>query len=211
MMKLIKRACSKEQINQRREEILNVVDLMLDNFDYQEISMKTISERISIARSSLYCYYQSKEEIMLDLLKEKYISLFSDLTNLLNKKYETKNELACNLSNCFFNHKKLLRISAMYLNDIEVHASLESVVDFKKIFIKLIPDLKESISNQFENTKKENIDNFYTLIITILHSFYPILFPNSNQEKAMEINNLPLVSDKIAYLTNYLLFVIEKM
>lgn len=211
MENVFKRACSKEQINQRREEILNVVDKMLDDFDYQEISMKTISERISIARSSLYCYYQSKEEIMLDLLKEKYINLFTGLTNVLNSRFETKLELAKSLTDCFFNNMKLLKISSMYLNDIEIHTSLDSVVSFKKIFVKLIPSLKESISNQFNNCSNKKVDNFYTSLISIMHSFYSILFPNSNQEKAMEINNLPLIQNKKEFLTDYLLFIIEKM
>ena len=41
----MKRACTEEQVNIRKEEIINTVSKMFDEMDYQNISMKTISEK----------------------------------------------------------------------------------------------------------------------------------------------------------------------
>ena len=206
----IKRACNQQQIQLRKNEICQVVDKMLDNMDYQDITMKTISEKISIARSSLYCYYLSKEEIVLDVLKKYYVSLFNGLSICLNKKYKNREELASNLTDEYFNHLKLLKLSSMYLTDIEIHCSLESVIEFKKIFIKLIPELKQSIKNQFD-VDDNNANYIYNFLLMILHSFYPLAFPNSNQIKAMEFNKLDIVNNQKEWLYNQILFIIKKI
>ena len=56
---MLKRACSLTQIEERKKEIVDTVNQMFDEMDYQDISMKTISERISIARSSFCLLYTS--------------------------------------------------------------------------------------------------------------------------------------------------------
>ena len=91
---MLKRACSLTQIEERKKEIVDTVNQMFDEMDYQDISMKTISERISIARSSLYCYYNNKEEIMLDVLKQDYLNFLNELINIFSKENMSKENLA---------------------------------------------------------------------------------------------------------------------
>ncbi len=53
---------------ERREEILQTAKNLFDMFGYQQVSMAEIGEASSLARSSLYEYFASKEEIALSLL-----------------------------------------------------------------------------------------------------------------------------------------------
>ena len=103
----MKRACSLEQIEERKKEIIEAVNNMFDELDYQDISMKTISEHISIARSSLYCYYNSKEEIMLDLLKDNYLNFLEDIRLAILKKENVIN----NITHIYLNNLRLLKIN----------------------------------------------------------------------------------------------------
>lgn len=207
---MLKRACNDQQKCERKDEIIKVVNDMFDNMDYQEISMKTISEHISIARSSLYCYYNNKEEIMLDVLKEDYINWINDLSKALMKKQKEK-ELAESLANIYLSHIRLLKIISIYLTDIEMHASLQKLVDFKRNFVNLLPSLKEAIKFQFNSSSPTNIENFFNSLLMLTHSLYPMICPNKNQEKAMIEVGMTLVDDKRSYCYNYLLFIINSM
>lgn len=53
---------------ERRAEILLTAKSLFDMFGYQQVSMAEIGEASSLARSSLYEYFSSKEEIALGLL-----------------------------------------------------------------------------------------------------------------------------------------------
>lgn len=203
----MKRACNEEQIKERKDEIINVVNKMLDEMDYQDISMKTISERISIARSSLYCYYNSKEEIMLDILKNTYLEFLEELINSINE----KNNLITNITNTYLNHIKLLKIISSYLTDIEIHCSLERLIEFKKNFVIPFENLRKALITSFPKVSNNTIDTVINSLLMLTHGLYPMICPNENQIKAMKEVHMNYVSDKYLYCYNYINFIFSKL
>lgn len=206
---MLKRACSCEQIKERKKEIIEAVNKMYDEMDYQDISMKTISENISIARSSLYCYYTNKEEIMLDILAKDYeafiIELINAFLNLKNK------ETICNvLANIYLNNLRLLKIISIHLTDIEMHVSLEKLTEFKKPFVLYFKKLKDAIKKMYIDANEEKIDSIHNTLIMLTHSLYPIICPNKNQAKAMENVGMKLVNDKYDFCVSYFNFILNK-
>lgn len=206
---MLKRACSCEQIKERKKEIIEAVNKMYDEMDYQDISMKTISENISIARSSLYCYYTNKEEIMLDILAKDYeafiIELINAFLNLKNK------ETICNvLADIYLNNLRLLKIISIHLTDIEMHVSLEKLIEFKKPFVLYFKKLKDAIKMMYIDANEEKIDNIHNTLIMLTHSLYPIICPNKNQAMAMENVGMKLVNDKYDFCVSYFNFILNK-
>lgn len=206
---MLKRACSCEQIKERKKEIIEAVNKMYDEMDYQDISMKTISENISIARSSLYCYYTNKEEIMLDILAKDYeafiIELINAFLNLKNK------ETICDvLANIYLNNLRLLKIISIHLTDIEMHVSLEKLIEFKKPFVLYFKKLKDAIKMMYIDANEEKIDNIHNTLIMLTHSLYPIICPNKSQAKAMENVGMKLVNDKYDFCVSYFNFILNK-
>lgn len=206
---MLKRACSCEQIKERKKEIIEAVNKMYDEMDYQDISMKTISENISIARSSLYCYYTNKEEIMLDILAKDYeafiIELINAFLNLKNK------ETICNvLADIYLNNLRLLKIISIHLTDIEMHVSLEKLIEFKKPFVLYFKKLKDAIKMMYIDANEEKIDNIHNTLIMLTHSLYPIICPNKSQAKAMENVGMKLVNDKYDFCVSYFNFILNK-
>lgn len=206
---MLKRACSCEQIKERKKEIIEAVNKMYDEMDYQDISMKTISENISIARSSLYCYYTNKEEIMLDILAKDYeafiIELINAFLNLKNK------ETICNvLADIYLNNLRLLKIISIHLTDIEMHVSLEKLIEFKKPFVLYFKKLKDAIKMMYIDANEEKIDNIHNTLIMLTHSLYPIICPNKNQAMAMENVGMKLVNDKYDFCVSYFIFILNK-
>lgn len=203
----MKRAITKEQINERKKEIIQAVNIMFDEMDYQDISMKTISEHISIARSSLYCYYNSKEEIMLDVLKEEYITFLNELISQIKQ----KNNLSENITDIYLKHIRLLKIISIHLTDIETHCSLSSLVSFKSSFVELFNELHQCFYNNFQNNKKEDIDTIINALLMLTHSLYPMIYPNENQINAMEKVGMDHCKDKYKYLNDYLNLIFSKL
>lgn len=203
----MKRAITSEQIKTRKQEIIDVTSKMFDEMDYQDISMKTISEHISIARSSLYCYYNCKEEIMLDILKNDYLSFLSEITNAI----KLKGDLARSITNIYLNHIKLLHIISTYLTDIETHASLDSLINFKSSFVKPLKELEDTFYSSYPETNKSDIRTMIDALFMLTHGLYPMIYPNKAQVKAMESVNMSYCLNPFKYCYNYLSLVFSKL
>ena len=63
---------SPELTNARKEEIINACEELYKTKSFKEIMLKDIGNATSFTRTSIYNYFQTKEEIFLALLKREY-------------------------------------------------------------------------------------------------------------------------------------------
>ncbi len=70
---------SQERTNARREEIINACEALYQTMSFKEITIKEIGKITSFTRTSIYNYFQTKEEIFLALLKREYNSWIATL------------------------------------------------------------------------------------------------------------------------------------
>lgn len=63
-----KRARSQEQIEQRKTALLKAAEVLLEKQGYDNVSLNMISKRAGITKASTYRYFESKEDIYLELL-----------------------------------------------------------------------------------------------------------------------------------------------
>lgn len=63
---------SPELTNARREEIIDACEELYKTMSFKEITIKEIGNVTSFTRTSIYNYFQTKEEIFLSLLKREY-------------------------------------------------------------------------------------------------------------------------------------------
>ena len=198
-----------EQSNNRKQEIIQTVNKMFDEMDYQDISMKTISEHISISRPALYCYYNSKEEIMLDILKADYLKFISDITNVISN----GNDLTKDITNIYLSNIRLLKIVSTYLTDIETHVSIDCLVEFKKPFVESLKNLEEAFTNKYPSVSKDVIKTLINSLLMLTHGLYPMIYPNNNQVEAMKKvgMNYCTPQDAYSYCYNYLKLIFSKL
>lgn len=208
---MLKRATNEEEIKQRKDEIVSAVSKMYDEMDYQDISMKTISERISIARSSLYCYYPNKEEIMLDVLKGEFMDWFNSLISFFGEKEMDDKTLANGIADIYLSHTRMMEIISIHLTDIEEHCSIESLVAFKTPFVSLFSSLAEALKHQFPLADERSINGLFNSLIMLNHSLYPMIHPNANQKKAMETVGMKVNDDAKEYAVSYIGFLLKGM
>ena len=198
-----------EQSNNRKQEIIQTVNKMFDEMDYQDISMKTISEHISISRPALYCYYNSKEEIMLDILKADYLKFISDITNVISN----GNDLTKDITNIYLSNIRLLKIVSTYLTDIETHVSIDCLVEFKKPFVESLKNLEEAFTNKYPSVSKDVIKTVINSLLMLTHGLYPMIYPTNNQVEAMKKvgMNYCTPQDAYSYCYNYLKLIFSKL
>ena len=63
---------SAELTNARKEEIIAACRELYENRSFKDITLKEIGQRTSFTRTSIYNYYETKEEIFLALLQKEY-------------------------------------------------------------------------------------------------------------------------------------------
>ena len=63
----------------RQQEIIRACEELYETMEYEDISIKEIAKSTSICRSNIYNYYQTKDEIFLDILERYYLSLMVDI------------------------------------------------------------------------------------------------------------------------------------
>ena len=63
---------SEELTNARKEEIINACASLYETMSFRDITIRDIGEKTSFTRTSIYNYFQTKEEIFLALLKREH-------------------------------------------------------------------------------------------------------------------------------------------
>ena len=73
---------SEELTNARKDEIINACAALYETMSFREITLKEIGRQTSFTRTSIYNYFQTKEEIFLALMQREYESWICDLEHL---------------------------------------------------------------------------------------------------------------------------------
>lgn len=198
------RARTKEQIDERKKEILDAMNSLYLKKELSSIYLKDISEMTHISRTAIYYYYKSKEEILLDSLYKHFIKLDDSLSTLLTKNLN-KEELIDSISSIFEENIIILKIMSSNLEDIERSTTLENLITLKTEFKRFQTTFKLLV-NKINPTLDENI--ILTTFIIMMYGYYPVSFPIDVQKEAMKITNTTLnisLKDAIKSSLNILL------
>ncbi len=78
----------------RREEIVNACETLYKTKSFKDITIKDIGGATTFTRTSVYNYFETKEEIFLALLTREYLLWVSDLQTLLGESVLSRKEYA---------------------------------------------------------------------------------------------------------------------
>ena len=183
-----KRARNDEQIANRQEEIINACYSLYLNGKYDDITFGKISEITSISRPSIYNYYITKEEILLDLLEKEYFNWYENFQNSFDENTRlTKKDLSNLLINSFCNCDIFLRLLSIQYSIIEKNCSFEKLTQFKMNPQVIIKSLEAVVGKTFPRSTYNSRSTFALMIFSTLGSFYEMCNPNEIEIKAMKI------------------------
>ena len=78
-------ARSEERTNARKGEIINACEMLYQTMNFKDITIKEIGNVTSFSRTSIYNYFETKEEIFLALLKREYDAWILDLHKIVEE------------------------------------------------------------------------------------------------------------------------------
>ena len=183
---------SKEIVDMRKEEIINACEKLYENNSFKDITIKSIGEKTTFSRTSIYNYFQTKEEIFLALLKREYERWIEDLNVIYEQNQEmTKEVFADKLANTVTKRKNLLKLLSMNMYDMEENSRMEELIDFKKAYGDAIKTLKKCVDKFFEKISEEEREEFVCLFFPLMYGIYPYAEVTERQLQAMKISDVP--------------------
>lgn len=183
------RARSEEQINDRQTEIMNACRTLFDRTGYDGVSIKAISEITSISRPSIYTYYKTKDEILLDILSGDLHSWITDVGKMIRDKSPSSKEEFCSLFvDILMNYSRMIQLSELLFNIIEKNASLEKIIVFKKTFALGLQSLAKSFSTVFPEFTNEKLLQLIQQIIALVLGSYSMCNLTDKEKEAIKLS-----------------------
>lgn len=180
-------ARSEERTNARKEEIINACEKLYRTMSFKEITIKEIGNVVSFSRTSIYNYFETKEEIFLALLKREYDAWVLELQKIMEKNESLDNDrLAKAIAKSVDHRHQLLKILSMNHYDLEENSRIELLVEFKSSYgtaLQAIDDiLKKFRTDMNQNKRQEFVYTFFPFMFGI----YPYTIVTEKQKKAMK-------------------------
>ena len=183
---------SKEIVDMRKEEIINACEKLYENNSFKDITIKSIGEETTFSRTSIYNYFQTKEEIFLALLKREYERWIGDLNEMYEKNSEmTKEVFADKLANTVAKRNNLLKLLSMNMYDMEENSRMEELIEFKRAYGNAIKMVRKCVDKFFGNMSDEEKEEFVFLFFPLMYGIYPYAEVTEKQMQAMDSADVP--------------------
>lgn len=171
----------------RKDEIMNACEKLYQKKIFKEITLQDISRETSFTRTSIYNYFETKEEIFLELFKREYDLWTGDIEKLTDKVGEySREELALEIAGSLQKRKLLLKLLSVNLYDLEENSRMERLVNFKTAYGNSKKALWKLIGKCYPELKDYEIKDFIKMFLPYLHGIYPYAFATDKQIEAMD-------------------------
>lgn len=195
-------AGSIERTNARKEEIINACEKLYKTMSFKNITLKDISRETTFSRTSIYNYFQTKEEIFLALLKREYDLWISQLKEAIEAKDAMSNdEIADVLAHTLNEHKQLLKIMSMNHYDLEENSRMELLVEFKVSYGNSLKTVMIMLMKFRPDMNAEKRQDFVYSFFPFMFGIYPYTVVTDKQKKAMEKAEVNYVYSSVYDLT----------
>ena len=177
---------SPELTKSRRDEITKASIRLYEEHIFKDITIKDIAERITFARSNIYNYFQTKEEIFLAIFEEEYRKWNCDLEQIADEHITDKDILADLLAKSLEKRKLMLKLLAVNLYDLEENCRMECLVSFKKEYAASRELITKILKNYAPDDLPNEIEELMLTLLQFLHGVYPYSFATEKQNEAMD-------------------------
>lgn len=176
-----------ELTNARKEEIIAACELLYQTKGFKDITIQDIAKETSFTRTSIYNYFETKEEIFMALLQKEYERWVEELNDAAqNHESMERDEIAKTLAVSLENRQLLLKLMSMNHYDMEKNSRLERLVEFKVAYgnsIKAVDRLlKKFCTDMSDQERQDFIYSFFPFV----YGIYPYTGVTEKQREAME-------------------------
>ena len=179
---------SEERINSRKEEIIDACASLYETMGFRDITIRDIGRKTSFTRTSIYNYFQTKEEIFLALLQREYEAWTADLEAVcLENEALSVEGFADALARSLERRGCMLKLLCMNLYDMEGSSRLENLVEFKRVYARARESIARCLSRFFPAMAQEEIEGFLYAFFPFLFGVYPYTSMTEKQKEAMDL------------------------
>lgn len=193
---------SPELTNARREEIIDACEELYKTMSFKEITIKEIGNVTSFTRTSIYNYFQTKEEIFLALLKREYELWIAYLQKAMEQHERmSKDEFAAMLAHSLEERTQLLKILSMNHYDMETGSRPEHLTAFKVVYGESIRTVMDCLNKYLPEMTASEKQDFIYIFFPFMFGIYPYTFVTEKQRAAMKEANTNYVFMTIYEIT----------
>ncbi|MDE5801790.1 MAG: TetR/AcrR family transcriptional regulator [Lachnospiraceae bacterium] len=178
---------SKELTEARKEEIITACAELYKTMSFKDITIKEIGNATSFTRTSIYNYFQTKEEIFLALLQREY-ELWIDKLKQIQAENEklAPAEFADALAHSLEERHNLLKIMSMNHYDMEDNSRIERLIDFKVVYGQSLAEVRNCLDKFFPEMTVQDKQSFIYSFFPFMFGIYPYTVVTDKQREAMK-------------------------
>lgn len=188
------RARTSEQILIRKAEILSACFELYKNGGFEAVNFKAISEMTSFTRQSIYNYYKTREEALLDMLLYENRAWMDDVKKVIDSvESMTKEEYARFITKSFLDHGLMLELTSLLIAVLENSSRPEKMAEFGQAGTESYNLILSSVSKFIPELSYEACCTFATSVISLALGVNPVnqLYKNQILTSEAQILNLP--------------------
>ena len=193
---------SEQLTRARKEEIIDACASLYEAMGFKDITIRDIGEKTSFTRTSIYNYFQTKEEIFLGLLQREYKAWTCDLKAIV-RDHETMSpdQFAEAIAHTLEKRGCMLKLLSMNLYDMEGNSRIENLVDFKRVYADSMKALTSCLEKFFPYMTETDVQEFLYAVYPFLFGIYPYTTATEKQKQAMDLAHIKYVNYSIYEIT----------
>lgn len=186
----------------RKEEIIKACARLYETMSFREITIKEIGAATSFTRTSIYNYFETKEEIFLALLQKEY-EMWVEAMNAVMDRDDTltRDKLARILARTLTDRPRLLRLLSMNLYDMEANSRPERLAEFKAAFGASLETVTRMVKKYIPEMGEAARQAFLYAFFPFIYGIYPYTSVTEKQKIAMDQAGIPYVYQSAYDLT----------
>ena len=176
----------------RKEEIIAACAALYEEKGFKETTIKDIGKAITLTRTGIYLYFETKEEIFLALLGREYDAWVSEMREIMAVETAmTRDGVAEVLARTLTNHPRLLRLLSMNLYEMEANSRPERLTEFKKSFGASLETVDLFLRQYIPEMDEERRRRFVYAFFPFIYGIYPYTSVTEKQADAMREAGIP--------------------
>ncbi len=178
---------SPERTSARKEEIIAACRKLYETMSFREITLKEIGQQTSFTRTSIYNYFETKEEIFLALFQQEYDGFTKDLDRLCEREDTlSRDALSSALARALERRPMMLKLLSMNLYDMEANSRMERLVEFKTAYGRSIGALDRVLQKYIPELGENGRQTFLFSFLPFVYGLYPYTVVTAKQREAMQ-------------------------
>lgn len=180
------RARRPEQREARRQAILDAAAAMLAESPVTDISLRELSRRVGLAKSNVLRYFETREEVFLELLDRVAREWLAELIECFSSPPKDSDAVAEVLADSLVGRPLLCELISVTASVLERNISTDVARRFKLATADIAISLAELIRRQLPELTEEGAAHFVAAMLMIVAGMWPFAHPTAAVRTAID-------------------------